>query len=259
MPNWSETVIKLFVRPQHAHFAKDIIASLATPGMDTSDLESQAAEDSRSVWLDLEALLPIPAGLQQAQEIPEYEALVSGNGRGASNRGEPAPTESHRRAMDLFNSNMAAYGVATAYDWQRNRWGTKWNATGSAPRVEDADDHDAYHEFQGATMITYRITTPWCEPGGYLSVLRDQCERRGIGLRVWVSHEDGGTKWNPDAEEYQTVWEELDTYNVDLEDMASSDMLVIAGQGLRFEPSDVASQPLGEPDPLERILRDHTR
>jgi hypothetical protein len=277
MPNWSDTIIKLFVRPEHAGFTTDIIASLATPGMDTSNLESdEDGEKSENRWLDLEALLPVPEPLRRGDDMPEYQQLEH-LGRGHWPRDAEVPegltppsgaaamieffaglSDRNREALELRRSNAGRYGVDSAFYWQRTMWGTKWNATGGAPRIDMVDDTGAYEEFAGATMITYRITTPWSDPEGYMKALRTQCEQKGIGLRAWVSHEDGGSQWNPETESYETVWTPLDEYDVEMEDIPASDMLVIAGQGLRFGPAPEASEAVRE-DPIVKAMREHMR
>lgn len=262
MPNYSETIIKIFVPDEVAHRIPDVVAALAAADVDVK----QGLEDDESLqWIDFERLLPVPKGVLEVENEHQSAAsdVVNGNwprtGQLPEGREMPRSQEEREKlfretkpeAVPTYEQmlrNIRETGVGTAYNWQSVKWGTKWNTDVSrAPTInEEVDD---FYEMDDVTMIHYQITTAWSEPSGYLAALMRACDRNGFGLRCWVSHEDGGSSFNPATEEYQHEWTHLEEYDLDPRPMTSSDRLMFEANGPSFGPDEQSTMPVDETNP----------
>lgn len=252
MPNYTDTVLKLFVRSEHAKHVNGLINSLASPGLDFAEAEDRVTTTDSNTWTDFQRLLPVPDTIPYRRDDALYrEALTVVEGRWPTNIAEPtgpyafttpdelanafsAISPDHADALRRVRHNAQHVGATDWHAWCTSTWGTKWNGDAGRPTVGSAEGIDEYEDFNGATMITYRIQTAWSEPSGWLSALMTQCEIMGIGMRAWVSHEDGGSRWNPLSEEWVTIWERLYEYDLDMQNLTASDIMVLAGRGLHF-------------------------
>lgn len=265
MPNYSDTIVKLFVRDELKEIVPQIVLGLASEDM----AREQTGEGDDRTWLDFERLLPSPkelyeegrydsaAGTVLEGRWPPHVDMPQGAGDSPKEMIEAFRSISpeHAACVDRIAARLERWGVTGWYEWRNSKWGTKWNSSCDEPRIESADDYDGYDDFPGATMIHYRMTTAWSEPSGYLAALQSVCVQFGLGMRCWATHEDGGTEWDPVAEEYRTRWERLHSYDVELEEMSHSDMLALMGGGLEIMPDESASTPVKGNDPMEIIRR----
>lgn len=266
MANYSTTIIKLFVRSDLVETVPTIVEGLRTDGWD--GVASGVDEHRQSEWIDFRRLLPVPAELDVTDEYQNDAEMVV-DGRWPPRQDRPndmvdtpegrvsayrSLSSGHSAAVDRVTANIAKWGVPNSHEWRVGKWGTKWLSDSSEPRIESTSEHDGYEEFEDCTMIHYRISTAWSEPAGYLRALNSLCMRFGMGMRCWVSHEDGGTTWDPEAEEYRTVWTPLDDYDLDIEQMTASDMLALMGGDMEITPDEQAYARMGR-DPLEMAMR----
>ena len=268
MPNYSDTIIKIFVPNSQASKINAVIAALARPGLKVAELLAGQA-DAR--WIDFERLLPIPDRLLVLEDEHRANARNVLLGRWPmdleipADREVPVTTEqietlyrelepAGAATLDAMRSSMECLGVPTAYEWQSMKWGTKWQPDDcGSPRIEETDTEN-YQDMVDTVMVHYRITTAWSAPLGYLGALMRACTLNRFGLRCWTTYDDN-TVWNPDIEERQTVWSPLEDFDLDPGTMTSSDRLMFEANGPWFGPDAEASTKISTDDPLQKMLR----
>lgn len=263
MPNYTTTIIKLFVRDELESMVPLLVSALSGEG-----LKPEGDDDGSWEWIDFRRLLPVPEILLKDGEHDNAAAMVI-SGSWPRNEELPDNMEGGREqmiaafrsisperaeAVDRILANISRYGVPNAHEWRTIKWGTKWNAESQEPRIEKTDQYDGYDDFLPSTMIHYRIVTAWSEPDGYLKALGRLCSQLGVGMRCWASHEDGGTEWDPETEEYRTRWEHLDQHDVEQEEMTASDMVALLGGKLEINADSDADTPVDPDNLFTRIL-----
>lgn len=257
MPNWADNVLKIFVPRHYEDLVPVIIDALAEPAG-----EEPRSPDATARWLDFSRLLPEPAALAVMGEGElRYQAQTVRRGRWPHSL--PTPGEgadlaeafgrlspAHRQALEEIEAAIAEWGTEELIDWRTAKWGTKWNASEmDPPRIGVGDEE---YEHDECIMIGYRFSTAWSQPAGWYQALGSALERNGMGMRAWVSHEDGGSQWNPVDDEWQTVWSEIEEMRVDVGDeSAVRRMELMAGEPV-FDP--VPPTPLRGDTPLEMMM-----
>lgn len=239
MPNWCANIVKMFVPDEDIAMAA--IRALGKQGVDM-DLDGTDEEDKDSKWFDFNRIIPFPTelialdALSQQNEYKLAQKLVGSSiemGIPHLRRIDedllPEPLKGHDPTRDeimaylkasdpithgLYERIKAAdiaHGASTWYDWNLLHWSTKWNSCHTRkPVIDDAQIHDAYHDQGETVVISWRFDTAWSPPVNIAEKLTGACVRQGFGLKWYYSPEDGGSRWNPDIDEWETVWEELD-------------------------------------------------
>jgi hypothetical protein len=105
--------------------------------------------------------------------------LDTGNTIGvAANRTSNETILSYEKLANKFNNNLKEHGAANWYDWNCEKWGTKWNLdSGTSSEFEDREN--------GLAVIKYDFDTAWSPPDAVIKELAKQYPELKMQLRYW--------------------------------------------------------------------------
>ena len=84
----------------------------------------------------------------------------------------------YEKLANKFNNNLKEHGAANWYDWNCEKWGTKWNLdSGTSSEFEDREN--------GLAVIKYNFDTAWSPPDVVIKELAKQYPELKMQLRYW--------------------------------------------------------------------------
>lgn len=85
---------------------------------------------------------------------------------------------SYEKLANKFNNNLKEHGAANWYDWNCEKWGTKWNLdSGTGSEFEDREN--------GLAVVKYDFDTAWSPPDVVIKELAKQYPELKMQLRYW--------------------------------------------------------------------------
>jgi hypothetical protein len=131
---------------------------------------------------NLVTLVGAPAEVARAAQLlrgvpPEYAPHPNPLFKASDEDKKPVPFCFHN-VIPVPPEVLAAGFDRAGYDWQRDHWGTKWDAYSF-----DTDYEDVFKPGE-STIITYKFDTAWAPPSPVLAALA----RRFPELRVYHSY-----------------------------------------------------------------------
>ena len=160
MPNWTYNILHIDAEPDVKAKIKEAIASDESildfnkiiPMPESLNVTSGSSNDP-DIYYYLSERLRIP--LEQVSKMSEAKLINNMFNddwlKEICRRLESGEVEGHYDIGQLLVSNYRKYGATTWYDWCRENWGTKWNA--SDVRLEE-----------GPMTLHYYFDTAWSSP-----------------------------------------------------------------------------------------------